>query len=186
MDPPPESILDVGCGSGTLAIKLAQLYPDAKIVGIDLNPVAIQFAQRQRVLICPPLNHLVFECRKEERLLEPSKSYDVVMATLVCHHLTDKALIDFISNACRIAKKRVILNDLHRHPLALFLFRMISPVFFRNRLIQHDGPLSIQRAFKYHEWVELLAKAGIAPSSYRIRWHWAFRWIVEIEVNNHD
>lgn len=179
--PHPESILEVGCGGGLFAIRLAKRYPHAKIVGIDLNPMAIQFAKRQQAVTQPHCSHLSFECRRGKKLLEPPKSYDVVMATLVCHHLTDDSLIDFISSASRIAKRKVIINDLHRHPLALFSFRMVSPIFFRNRLVQNDGALSVKRGFKCHELAQLLAKAGIEPSRYSIKWHWAFRWVITID-----
>jgi SAM-dependent methyltransferase len=34
----PESILDVGCGTGRWAIEMAQLFPTARVVGIDVVP----------------------------------------------------------------------------------------------------------------------------------------------------
>lgn len=184
MNPYPDSILDVGCGGGLFTIKLASFFSKAKIAGIDLNSLAIQFAKQQLLRIHPPLKNIEFECTKEEKLQQTSRSYDAVIATLVCHHLSDQEFIDFISSACKIAKKRVIINDLHRHPFAHFLFRIVSPVFFRNRLVQHDGLISIKRAFTYDELVQLLKKAGINPSFYRIKWRWAFRWIIEIDCTN--
>lgn len=38
-------ILDVGCGTGTLAIQLARRAPGARIVGIDPDPAALKIAQ---------------------------------------------------------------------------------------------------------------------------------------------
>ena len=40
----PLSILDVGCGNGALTLKLAKTYPQAQVVGIDLNSQAITAA----------------------------------------------------------------------------------------------------------------------------------------------
>ena len=34
----PQSILDVGCGTGRWACELAQTYPRARVVAIDINP----------------------------------------------------------------------------------------------------------------------------------------------------
>ena len=34
----PESILDVGCGTGRGAIEMAQLFPAARVVGVDVGP----------------------------------------------------------------------------------------------------------------------------------------------------
>lgn len=184
MDRPPLSILDVGCGGGLFTTRLAVRYPQATILGIDLNPQAIKFAKSRLALIRHPPPNLSFETRAQAKLSEPNKSYDVVLSTLVCHHMTDEELIEFITNACRIAKQKVIINDLHRHSLALFLFKIISPIFFRNRLVQNDGPLSIRRAFTYEELNGYLKKAGLNSSQYTIRWNWAFRWLVEIDCRD--
>lgn len=175
--PPPQSILDVGCGGGTFTYRLALKFPGVKVVGIDLNHQAIEFAKKQSKY--PPEN-LFFETREHGQLDEPKKSFDVVLSTLVCHHLSDDAIIDFIQRAVNIAKKRVIINDLHRHPLAYYLFKGIGPIFFKNRLVQNDGPLSVLRSFKRKDWVKYLESAGLQPSEYNIRWQWAFRWIIEI------
>ncbi|KAI8936479.1 hypothetical protein NX059_006884 [Plenodomus lindquistii] len=40
---PPKSIIDVCCGSGAGAIHLAREYPQAKVLGLDLNPRALRF-----------------------------------------------------------------------------------------------------------------------------------------------
>lgn len=170
----PQSILDVGCGGGFFTKKLAQKYPNAHIVGIDLNPHAIAFAKKRNAL-----PNLSFELRSEEKLNEPPKSFDVVLSTLVCHHLTDENIISLLSSARQIAKKKVIINDLHRHPLAYYFFKLTSPLFFPNRLIQHDGPLSIRKGFTKKELTTLLNKAGL---SYSLKWKWAFRWLLEIDV----
>lgn len=166
----PHSILDVGCGGGLFTIAMAKHFPQAKVLGIEVNSLAVAFAKRQADL---PLN-VSFELRQEL----PDQSFDVVISTLVCHHMDDQSLITFLKKAKKIAAKCVILNDLHRHPLALLGFQAISPLFFRNRLVRHDGPLSVRRALTRQEWKELLDAAEI--ENYAIHWRWAFRWLVEI------
>ena len=42
---PDDSILDVGCGTGTLAILLKQAQPEARITGLDPDPVALSIAE---------------------------------------------------------------------------------------------------------------------------------------------
>jgi methylase of polypeptide subunit release factors len=41
MQQPPKSIVDVCCGSGAGAIHMARTYPQAKAIGLDLNPRAL-------------------------------------------------------------------------------------------------------------------------------------------------
>lgn len=180
MEQPPDSILDVGCGGGLFTIRLALQYPKARVVGIDLNPAAIEFAKRRLNALPHPPSNLTFETRADGKLEEPAKSYDVVLSTLVCHHLSDEQLTSFFSSAQRIARKKVVINDLHRHPLALLLFKMTSPLLFRNRLVHHDGLLSIRKAFTREEFVNLFNQAGLRAAHYSIKRRWAFRWLVEI------
>ncbi len=174
MSPAPISILDVGCGGGTFTSRMARKYPQANVVGVDLNPHAIQFAKSQ------PGNPSNVHFENKE-LTESPKSYDLVVSTLVCHHLSDDAIIEFIQKATQAARKKVIFNDLHRHPLGYYLFKGIGPFCFRNRLVQNDGPLSVLRSFTYQDWIHYLEKAGIKSSEYSIKWHWAFRWVVAID-----
>ena len=104
----------------------------------------------------------------------------------MCHHLDQESLADFIIKACDVARRRVIINDLHRNILAYYLFKMIAPILFPNRLVLHDGPLSVLRAFKYAEWIDCLTELGLNPKQFKITWHWAFRWIVEINCKGYS
>jgi SAM-dependent methyltransferase len=45
--PPPAQVLDLGTGTGVVAKALAERYPQAEVVGIDLSPVMIDEASRQ-------------------------------------------------------------------------------------------------------------------------------------------
>ena len=176
----PTSILDIGCGGGLFTLRLAKQYPQAQVVGIDIDPHAIAFA-RQRLeeeQSKPQAQFFV----SDSPHLDTRLSFDVVMATLVCHHLSDQELISFLQQACQVAKQTIILNDLHRHCLATMGFAAIAPLFFRNRMIWHDGLLSIRRSFTRQDWKNILKAAAIDASCYTLSWHWPFRWIVMIDV----
>lgn len=173
----PTSILDVGCGGGQLAIRLAERYPQAFIKGIDLSEPAINFAKKA-LQQKPHLKTVEFSVPPTPKLSEPPKSFDVVTTSLVCHHLSDDEIVDFLKRSLSVAKEAVIINDLHRHSLASCTFSAIAPICFPNRLVLHDGPLSIKRAFKRADWVEFLQAAQIPQQAWSLTWHWAFRWIL--------
>lgn len=176
----PQSILDVGCGSGQFTIRLAEHYPEAKIEGIDISDEAIEIARENLKKVQNTLPHVQFF---SSYLHEIPTQFDVVTATLVAHHLSDEELISFLKQACQTAKRAVILNDLHRHFLASLSFNLITPLLFPNRLIKHDGSLSIKRAFTRQDWWRYLEAAGINKKACSITWHWAFRWIVMIDTS---
>ena len=43
--------------------------------------------------------------------------------------------------------------------------------------MQHDGPISVARAFRRREWARLLDEAGVAGVA-EVRWHVPFRLCV--------
>lgn len=176
----PKSILDVGCGGGQFTMQLARAYPSATIRGIDISTQAIHYANKLLDKSSKRISNVTFSVPETPELNEPPKSFDVVTATLVCHHLSDIQLIQFLQKSVVVAKQAVIINDLHRHPFAYKAFSIIAPVFFPNRLIVHDGLLSIQRSFTRKDWIRILTQAQIPPTAYSLSWHWPFRWVLAI------
>ena len=80
-----QRVLDVGCGAGTLARKLAGSVPH--VDGIDLSPVMIEAARRA----APP--NVTFSVGDALTLDPPPGSYDAVLSSAVLHHLPlDQAL----------------------------------------------------------------------------------------------
>ncbi|MBN9378377.1 MAG: hypothetical protein BGO14_06920 [Chlamydiales bacterium 38-26] len=179
LEEPPQSILDVGCGGGLFTIRMAKRYPHSTVLGIDTNAEAIAFANKQLQQMVEPPSNVSFQICAQEHL-EKNLNFDVVTSTLVCHHLTDTYLVEFLQQAHQVARKKVIINDLHRHSLAVFLFKIVAPICFPNRLIKHDGAVSIRRAFIYDDWQQYLKMAGFEFSRCSVSWRWAFRWLIEI------
>ena len=152
----PTSVLDFGCGGGHFTAMVARAFPNAKVVGYDRDPEAIAHAKAR--FSAPNL---------EYRVDDPGTDFDLVTATLVLHHLTDDQIVDFFRKY-----KRVVVNDLHRSWFAYFLYLCTAPWLLRNRLITHDGLISIRRGFKRSDWKRYLGDRG------KIKWKWAFRWVV--------
>lgn len=68
-------LLDVGCGGGQPAIRLAQLYPHLRITGIDLSEGMIAAARRRASLSGVSIE---FEVGDAQAMQFPDASYDVV------------------------------------------------------------------------------------------------------------
>lgn len=173
---PIESILDIGCGGGQAAAQLAQRYPKAEVVAIDLSKEAIHYAKSHY-----PLPNLHFELQQSKTLDYPAKRFDLIHCSLVCHHMSWQELIAFIRQVSQISKKALLINDLERSRLAWLLYAATAPLLFHNRLITHDGLLSIQKGFTEEDWRRLEKEAALPNSRWKVTRHFPFRWTVTIE-----
>lgn len=174
--PQKSSLLDVGCGGGLFILHLSKIFPTMKMLGVDISNTAINDAKislRHWQKKTPKIN-VSFNLQEHSHLDFMKNSFDIILATLVCHHLSNDELIAFLQKVQGIASKAVIINDLHRHRFAHWMYRILSPLIFRNRLITHDGLISIRRGFTKPEWQQLLNKAGI--KNYQLTWCFPFRW----------
>jgi ubiquinone/menaquinone biosynthesis C-methylase UbiE len=81
---PGESVLDVGAGTGTLAVRLKQECPAAEVTGLDADP---EILVRARAKAAAAGVHVEFvEGHSNELPFEPG-SFDVVLSSLFFHHL---------------------------------------------------------------------------------------------------
>ncbi len=69
----PKRVLDIGCGTGYLAEKLAEKFPQAEIVGIDIAPGMIEAAGKRK------RGNLFFRVDDGEELKEKEK-YNLVVS----------------------------------------------------------------------------------------------------------
>src|SRR5512143_3194786 len=80
-----KKILDVGSGTGTRAIMVKQAYPSAEVVGIDGDPQILEIA---RVKARNLGARIRFDQGLSFDLPYPNESFDVVLTTVMLHHLT--------------------------------------------------------------------------------------------------
>ena len=173
----PLSVLDVGCGAGDFAAQLARRFErlggDLYVLGIDLSPVAVDTARKR----CIAFHNLEFE-QTDLFDIPARRSFDIVHAALMLHHLDDSAAIEGLRKMYELSRLGVVINDLHRHWLAYLGSRIVLPLLSRNPMIHHDGSLSVRRGFRRSELVDLVHRAGLPTPT--IRWHPLFRWQMHI------
>jgi len=74
----PSAILDVGTGSGVIALCLAQKFPDAQIVATDVSEDALLLARENAVRL--QIDHVEF--RKSSLLENVAGQFDLIVANL--------------------------------------------------------------------------------------------------------
>lgn len=174
------TVLDLGTGVGDFpeeAVRWAdRLGFTLHATGIDLNPATVAYAQDVLRARLPDALHARIHIAEGDALSLPyaDDTFDVVMAALFMHHLRDAEAVHLLREMHRVARRTVLVNDLHRHPLAYYSIKALALVLPVSPMFVHDAPLSVLRGFTRWELLDLSRRAGLGDV--QVRWHWAFRW----------
>jgi ubiquinone/menaquinone biosynthesis C-methylase UbiE len=106
-----ETVLDVGCGTGTLAILAKSKNPSAALYGIDASPEMIA---RARAKARKARVELSFETALAETLPFGDGTFDPVVCTVMLHHLARKIRMQSLAEVRRVLKPgggRALLVD---------------------------------------------------------------------------
>src|SRR5262249_42522551 len=83
---PADSILEVGCGTGTLLLLMKRSDPGLKIVGLDPDPKALARAKRKSVKAGVEIQ---FDQGFSDELPYPDASFDRIFSSFMFHHLKE-------------------------------------------------------------------------------------------------
>jgi 2-polyprenyl-3-methyl-5-hydroxy-6-metoxy-1,4-benzoquinol methylase len=160
-------VVDVGCGYGDTLRELAGWSAkqgiEAKLTGIDLNPDAIR-AAREATSASQHIEWVVGDALSESATGE----IDVVICSLLTHHLTNAQVVRFLTWMERRAQLGWFINDLHRQPMPYHLFRLMARFTNWHPFVKNDGPVSIRRSFIVEDWQSLCAAAGLNSNTVSI------------------
>ncbi len=98
-NPRPGLVLDVGCGTGTLAAQLAAADPSLEIVGTDGDEEVLTRAREKTAEFGQRLH---FEWGLADALPHVDASVDVVIASLLLHHLPRESKLRALREARRV------------------------------------------------------------------------------------
>ena len=111
---PGEQVLDVGCGTGTLAMEVARLVGRAgRVAGVDPGTQQIARARAKATRRHVPIE---FQIGMIEQLPFPDQSFDVVFSTLMMHHLPTPLKRQGLAEIARVLKPggRLVIADFKR------------------------------------------------------------------------
>lgn len=155
------SVIDAGAGSGELmrvaAAWARQNKVKATLVGVELNARSAEAILEDSVTF-PEINSV-----RGDALQLPfaDGAVDYAICSLFTHHFVDEDVVRVLKELSRVARQRIFVIDLHRHPIAYFLYTTLGRLILHNRLLREDGALSILRSFKLFELARLAERAGL-------------------------
>jgi ubiquinone/menaquinone biosynthesis C-methylase UbiE len=159
------SVLEVAAGFGEVpraaGKQLARRGIALDITDLDRVPSHLQ--RQHRALVADALA-LPFR----------EATFDVVSCSLFAHHLEPAQLSQFASEALRVSRCAVLINDLIRHPIHLGLVYAGFPLM-RSYVSRVDGVASVRRAYTPEEVRKILADGTQSAARIDISTHYLFR-----------
>ncbi len=156
---PFESLLDAGCGTGSMLEMVARRFPGRRLAGLDMTPQMIEHAAAKNI---PGAELTVGDC---EAMPYPDASFDVIVNSMSFHHYPDPNA--FFREVARVLKPggRLVLRDgtSRSRILLWYMNRIEIPVL--NRLGYGDVKL-----YSLDEVRALCETAGLAIETLECRW----------------
>ena len=155
------SLLDIGAASGDMAAALRSMYPKARVTSLDRSPAHL--AQAAQPKLAGDAFSLPFR----------PASFDFVFSSLFLHHFQNEQIEQLLRGFKLIARCAVLAIDLERGPIGYYFLPATRWIFGWHSISMHDGPVSVQAAFKKDELLELARRAGLAQAEVRVHRPWA-------------
>lgn len=100
---PGQRVLDIGCGTGSLAIHIRLRNPDIEVVGLDPDPKALGRARRKAERAGAAIQ---FDVGFSNTLPYPDASFDRVLSSFMFHHLQRDQKEKTLREVSRVLKPR--------------------------------------------------------------------------------
>jgi SAM-dependent methyltransferase len=170
------TLADYGSGGGDTLRGIARKFSGSQphLTGIDGNSYTVKFARRHTPKNMP-IRYQEADIFSE---MVKSQEFDIIHSSLTCHHFSREKLVQLFRQMKKNSRLGFVINDLHRHPLALAGIKFLNGLLVKTELGKHDGVQSVRRGFTRAELIDILHEAGI--TNYRLHWKWAFRWLLVV------
>ncbi|HWA97928.1 MAG TPA: methyltransferase domain-containing protein [Pirellulales bacterium] len=173
------SVLDLGAGGGDVAIRLCHRAKrrglNLHVTGYDFSPVTVEHAQRRATRQGASATFAVRDVFNEPI----DGSFDVVMSSLFLHHQDEPQAVELLRRMAKSARKLVLVNDLLRSTACYAAVKLACRLVSCSKVVHHDGPRSVEAAFRIDEVRRLCEQAGLHGA--RIGRAWPFRFLLSWE-----
>ena len=117
----PNDILDLGCGAGMSTFELQNIYPQARVTGVDLSPYFLAVAKYRGE---QNQQNIKWVHAAAETTGLPDASFDLVSACLMFHELPTTASKEIIQEARRLLRPGGYLGIMDMNPQSEIFLRM--------------------------------------------------------------
>jgi hypothetical protein len=150
-------LVDMGAGGCDID---AWLVNKARAMGLRLRVTACDMDPRIADYACRKYGEVEGITIREHDLLRDhfDRPVDYVFANHFLHHLKQTDIIQLLRYWHPLVRRRMVLSDLERHPMAYLGFSVFS-LAYRNSFTRPDGLTSIRRGFKRGELLQYAREA---------------------------
>jgi ubiquinone/menaquinone biosynthesis C-methylase UbiE len=143
------SVLEVGSGLGDVPLTAQR--------ALARQGIEVQVTLLDRLWSHLPASGAASVSGDAMRLPFRGAAFDVVSCSLFAHHFDPPELPGFVTEALRVSRQAVLINDLVRTRMHLSLVYLGLPLF-RSPITWNDAPASVRRAYTVNEMRSILAK----------------------------
>ncbi len=159
---PETTILDLGCGPAAIPLRLAGLFSDCRIHGVDGAPDMLALGHKAIIRAGLERQIQLFQGILPEVLPLPQRRYDIIISNSFLHHLADPTILWQTIRTYGRPGATVLIVDLLRpadHREAEFVVDQYVPD--APPMLHRDMLLSLHAAFTLDEVREQLNQAQI-------------------------
>jgi 2-polyprenyl-3-methyl-5-hydroxy-6-metoxy-1,4-benzoquinol methylase len=140
------SVLDVGTGSADIPLAMfaraTRTGRSIEVTGLDWSETVLEEAARLTE------GYPVRLVQGDARCLPwKASSFDIVTCCLALHHFSETEAVQVLREMWRMCRIGIVVTDLTRGYLAYAGTWLVTRTLARNRVTQHDGPLSVRRSY---------------------------------------
>jgi ubiquinone/menaquinone biosynthesis C-methylase UbiE len=162
-------VLDLGCGSGDITIRVARAYPSCEIHGLDGSSAMLKYGQEllaQEPALCQQRVKFIQGIIPQEKL--PRALYDLIISNSLLHHLHQPA--NFWSTVKKYSDDNtpIFVIDLLRPATPAIASRLVETYASNEpKILQRDFYNSLCAAFEMAEIETQLKQANLEHLSVR-------------------